>query len=106
MALIWTKLAEEAEPIQRTKRGVANDDTAGQTQVPRGSASDAMPTLRKCASACLSLAASSLTWTTAVTNVEQRSCEPCHESARFAYEMQRLENRYAIATNSASFLRA
>src|SRR5262249_9855003 len=35
MALIWTKLAEEAEPIQRTKRGVANDDTAGQTQVPR-----------------------------------------------------------------------
>jgi hypothetical protein len=46
MALIWTKLAEEAEPIQRTKLGVANDDTAGQTQVPRGSASDAMPTLQ------------------------------------------------------------
>src|SRR5215471_6182848 len=46
MALIWTKLAEEAEPIQRTKRGVANDDTAGQTQVPPGSASDAMPTLQ------------------------------------------------------------
>jgi hypothetical protein len=46
MALIWTKLAEEAEPIQRTMRGVANDDTAGQTQVPRGSASDAMPTLQ------------------------------------------------------------
>jgi hypothetical protein len=42
MALIWTKLAEEAEPIQRTKLGVANDDTAGQTQVPPGSASDAM----------------------------------------------------------------
>jgi hypothetical protein len=33
MALIWTKLAEEAESIQRTKLGVANDDTAGQTQV-------------------------------------------------------------------------
>jgi hypothetical protein len=33
MALIWTKLAEEAEPIQRTKRGVANDDTSEQTQV-------------------------------------------------------------------------
>src|SRR5262245_30129677 len=46
MALIWTKLAEEAEPIQRTKRGAANDDTAGQTQVPPGSASDAMPTLQ------------------------------------------------------------
>jgi hypothetical protein len=46
MALIWTKLAEEAEPIQRTKLGVANDDTAGQTQVPPGSASDAMPTLQ------------------------------------------------------------
>jgi hypothetical protein len=44
MALIWTKLAEEAEPIQRTN--VANDDTAGQTQVPPGSASDAMPTLQ------------------------------------------------------------
>ena len=46
MALIWTKLAEEAEPIERTKLGVANDDTAGQTQVPPGSASDAMPTLQ------------------------------------------------------------
>jgi len=34
MALIWTKLAEEAESIQRTKLGIANDDTAGQTQVP------------------------------------------------------------------------
>ena len=38
MALIWTKLAEEAETIQRTKLGIANDDTAGQTQVPPGSA--------------------------------------------------------------------
>jgi hypothetical protein len=46
MALIWTKLAEEAEPIQRTKLGVANDDTAGQAQVSPGSASDAMPTLQ------------------------------------------------------------
>jgi hypothetical protein len=46
MALIWTKLAEEAESIQRTKLGVANDDTAGQIQVPPGSASDAMPTLQ------------------------------------------------------------
>jgi len=46
MALIWTKLAEEAEPIQRTKHGVVNDDTAGQTQVPPGSASDAMPTVQ------------------------------------------------------------
>jgi hypothetical protein len=46
MALIWTKLAEEAESIQHTKLGVANDDTAGQTQVPPGSASDAMPTLQ------------------------------------------------------------
>jgi hypothetical protein len=46
MALIWTTLAEEAESIQRTKLGVANDDTAGQTQVPPGSASDAMPTLQ------------------------------------------------------------
>src|SRR5262245_36230143 len=46
MALIWTKLAEEAEPIQRTKRGVANDHTAGQTQVPPGRASDALPTMQ------------------------------------------------------------
>jgi hypothetical protein len=31
---------------------------------------------------CISLAASSLTWTTAATNAEQRSCEPCRASAK------------------------
>jgi hypothetical protein len=81
MALIWTKLAEEAEPIQRTKLGVANDDTAGQTQVPRGSASDAMPTLQDTDESA-QVAASSLTWTTAATNAEQKSCEPCHAGAK------------------------
>jgi len=45
MALIWTKLAEEAS-IQRTKLGVADDDTAGQTQVPPGSPAAAMPTVQ------------------------------------------------------------
>jgi hypothetical protein len=46
MALIWTKLAEEAKRIRRTNHGVANDNTAGQTQVLPGSAADAMPTLQ------------------------------------------------------------
>jgi hypothetical protein len=32
----------------------------------------------------LFLAASSLTWTTAATNAEQRSCEPCRASAKAA----------------------
>jgi hypothetical protein len=51
---------------------------------------------------CSSVAVSSLTWTTAATNAEQRSCELCHAGARVSRRYQQFQSSLKLALSTSS----